>query len=138
MQFRVILPQKLVRRFLSIQKTFLERLRLNKNMYVVRQQCIQMNKFNTAKKFEQCMFLNFEFRSSFFLFKKFQFLLSLGKNNFFETMPWPLDNNTIDIEMIMLNYIQIQLKTSFRWPLFLFCLLLILHCTAMVFQELSK
>ena len=63
MQFRVILSQKLVRRFLSIQKRFLERLRLNKNVYVVRQQCIQMNKFNTA------------------------------------------NNNTIDIEMIMLNYI---------------------------------
>ena len=41
-------------------------------------------------------------------------------------MPLPLDNNTIVIEMIiwiMLNYIQIQLKTSFRWPVFFFCLL---------------
>ena len=32
-------------------------------------------------------------------------------------------NNTIVIEMIMLNYIQIQLKTPFRWPVFFFCLL---------------
>ena len=32
-------------------------------------------------------------------------------------------NNTIVIEMIMLNYIQIQLKTPFRWPVFFFYLL---------------
>ena len=38
-------------------------------------------------------------------------------------MPLPLDNNTIVIEMIMLNYIQIQLKTSFWWPVFFFYLL---------------
>ena len=32
-------------------------------------------------------------------------------------------NITIVIEMIMLIYIQIQLKTPFRWPVFFFCLL---------------